>query len=288
MKKLSAKAFCLFMLMIPVSIIKAQDTIPAFDTIHFVHANYYLNNYSTDDSVITTISIHTSQITRMNDIHFSVGGDILDGILALSTGVGIGNTKDVDWYMAAMIRTNDPKLDWITDVYCPGYVEKRKERIENVDGSHSIETEFENTVLWHKGALGFIIEAGDTVGWHYVYMDPRVNPALEKWSKKVYKNKQGRSSINYKDFALLGEFLGKESAVFYNSNENMIYLFTGNQLSGKYQCQKPPSPLAFLKRKRKMIQPYLLMNPAITGWDRVDIIRLAIVGLRMKNAIVPD
>lgn len=288
MKKLFVEALCLFMLMIPASFIKAQDTISAFDTLHLVHANYYLDNYSVDDSIITTISIHTSQIVRLNDIHFTVGGDILDGILALSPGVGIGNTKDVDWYMAALIRTNDPKLDWISDVYCPGYVKMRKVKTKKADGSRSVETEYENAFSWQKGALNFIIEAGDTVGWHYVYMDPRINPALAKWSKIVYKNKQGSHAINYKDFALLGEFLGKESAILYSSKENMFYLFAGNQLLGKYQCQKPKPLISCTRKERKVIQPYLLVNHKLGKWERVDILRLTMVGLRMKNAIVSD
>jgi hypothetical protein len=285
MKTLSVMAFCLFILLVPGSLIKAQDTIAAFDTIQLEHTNYYREEYSLSDTLINTIKIQTSPATQVNDVHYTLGGDVLRGIMALTIGISLGGIKNVDWYIASMIRTNNPKLDWILDVYCPGYIDQQKTRVKNGDGSYSVETNYANTFLWQKGAIGFIIEAGDTIGWHYIHREPRTDTALLKWSQPVYKGKQEHSAINYREFALLGKFNGNESCILFNSKDNRIYLFSGNDLSGIYQCQKPPPQITFNKKKRKVAQPYLLVNDKLTEWERMDILRLAMVGVRMKNAI---
>lgn len=285
MKTLSAIVFYIFMLLIPGSFIKAQDTIIAFDTIQLVHTNYNREEYSLTDTLINSINIKTSPATQVNDVHYTLGADVLRGIMALAIGISFGGIKDVDWYLAAMIRTNNTKLDWILDVYCPGYVDQQKTRVKNGDGSYSVETNYENRFSWHKGAIGFIIESGDTIGWHYVYREPRTDTALLKWSQQAYGGLKEHSALNYREFALLGKFNGNESCILYNSKDNRIYLFSGNDLSGIYQCQKPPPQITFNKKKRKVVHPYLLVNNKLTEWERVDILRLAMVGVRMKNAI---
>lgn len=275
----------LFILNLPGGFVRAQGTIVAFDTLRLLHNDYYLNDYTLEDTLIDSISIQNVAVKQMNDVHFKFGENIFGGAMTLITGIGFGGAKDVDWYLASTIRTNDQKLDWIFDVYCPGYVKKERTRVTNSDGSHSVETNYVNRFSWHKGAIGFIIEAGDTIGWHYLHREPRKDTALQKWWQPVYNGIQDHSAINYREFALHGQFNGRESVILFNSNDNRLYLYTGNELSGIYECQKPPVQLTFNKKKRKFIQPYLLVNHNLTEWERMDILRLAMVGLRMKSAI---
>lgn len=285
MKTLSAIALCLFILNFPEGFIKAQGPAVAFDTLQLLHTDYYQNDYTLEDTLINSISIQNAAVKQMNDVHFKFGENIFGGAMTLVTGIGFGGTKDVDWYLASTIRTNNQKLDWIFDIYCPGYVEKERTRVTNNDGSHSVETNYVNRFSWQKGALGFIIESGDTIGWHYVHLEPRTDTALRKWWPTAYNGIQEHSAINYREFALLGQFNGRENSILYNENENKFYLFTGNELAGIYECQKPPLQLTFNKKKRKFLQPYLLVNHKLTEWESMDILRLAMVGLRMKSAI---
>jgi hypothetical protein len=284
-KQLYPKALCLFFLLNPILFLRAQDTVAAFDTMQLMQPNDFRDVYTIRDTLINSISIQASAATQVNAVHFTFGGDVLKGMMALATGIGIGGIKNVDWYLASIIRTSNPKLDWILDIYCPGYVEKQKSRVRNNDGSYSVETNYENAFLWEKGAIGFIIEAGDTVGWHYVYRDPRINPALAKWLQPAYQGKQEHASINYREFALLGEFAGKESCILFNSSDNRIYLFRGNEPTGILQCLKPSMQIIFNKKKHKVVQPYLLVNQKLTAWERMDVLRLAMAGLRIKRAI---
>jgi hypothetical protein len=285
MKKWILSIFCILFLLFSGSTIKAQDSLIIYDTIHLLRLDDYRYDYSLEDSIINKISIQTSAAIQMNDVHFKIGGSLLGGAFTLATGIGIPGSKPVDWYMPSTIRTNNPKLDWISDVYCPGYIEKQRERVTNSDGSKSVETSYENVFSWHAGALGYIIEAGDTVGWHYVIRFPRTDSALVNWREIVYRGQTEHKTINYTEFALLGEFLGKKSAIIFNSDENRLYIFDQYDLKGIYQITKPPSPLV-RKKKRIVVQPYLLVKENLTGYERMDVLRLAMIGLRMKSAIV--
>jgi hypothetical protein len=285
MKTLSVIAISLFVFLVPGEFIKAQEDVHAFDTIHLFHHDFYSNDYSLEDTLIHTISIKTTAATQMNDVHFKLGGSILGGIATIATGIGFGSAKEVDWYLTSTIRTSNPKLDWTFDVYCPGYVEKERTRVKNDDGSFSVETNYVNKFLWQSGAIGFVIEAGDSIGWHYVYRFPRTDSAVRKWSRMVYKGNPEHPVVNYKEFALIGEFTGKESAILFNSEDNRIYIYNGSELSGIYQCQNPPK-LTLSKKKRKPFeQPFLLVNTMLSAWGRMDVLRLAMEGIRMKSAI---
>ncbi len=267
------------------SVCKAQEMISVMDTIKFTQTNYSPIELTLSDTLINLMSLENATAKQMNDVHFKTGGNMLRGMITLATGFGIGDAKDVDWYLTSDIQTNNPELDWKMDVYCPGNVEKQRSRVKNENGSYSLETYYVNTFLWNKGALGFIIEKNDTIGWHYVHREPRTDTAVQKWARQVYPPDQEYSLVNYQEFALLGEFTGKESSIYYNSISDRIYIFSDQGLKGIFQCQPPPPQNLFKKKKRIPPQPYLLADNSLTAWERIDLLRLAMVGLRMKSAI---
>jgi len=285
MQKISVIAVSLLILLVPGKLIKAQNRVFPFDTIHLLQPEYYSLDFSLNDTLINTISIQRKSAVQMNVARFKTGGNILGGVMTLATGIGFGSTSDVDWYFASTIRTSNPKLDWILDVYCPGYIEKERTRTTNSDGSHSVETSYVNRFSWSKGAMGFIIEGKDTIGWNYVYCSPRTDTAVQKWSQLVYKGVPENKVAIFDEFALIGEFTGKACAVLFNTTDNRIYIFKENKLSGMYQCQYPPKVTLSKKKRKPALQPYLLVDAELTAWERMDILRLAMVGLRLKSAI---
>jgi hypothetical protein len=285
MQKISVIAVCLLILLVPVKSIKAQNTVFPFDTIHLTQPEFYSLDFSLEDTMINAISIQRQNAVQMNVAHFKTGGNILGGVMTLATGFGFGGTSDVNWYLASAIRTNNPKLDWILNVYCPGYVEQERTRVTNSDGSHSVETNIINRFSWSKGAMGFIIEGKDTIGWNYVYRSPRTDTAVQKWSQQVYKGIPETEMAISAEFALVGEFTGKANAIIFNVTDNRLYIFKGNKLSGMYQCQKPPKVTLSKKKRKSAAQPYLLADAELTAWEHMDILRLAMVGLRLKSAI---
>ena len=72
--------------------------------------------------------------------------------------------------------------------------------------------------------------------------------------------------------------------MIYNSAENRMYIFRQKELLGICQYAKIPSPLV-RKKKRVYVQPYLLVNREMPVPDRIDVLRLAILGKQFKNEI---
>lgn len=284
MKKIISGVLFICLLVCMSNISRAQQPLTAFDTISLKQSQLYYDDYTLNDSTVTRISIQATAPVQMNDVKFKVGGDIWRGALTLISGIGIGGAKEVDWYLAASIRTNNTHYDWISDIYCPGYIEKQRARTTNSDGSHGVETSYVNVFSWQRGALGYIIESGDTIGWHYVVRNPKTDTATIQWANMVYNYTSGKTNINPADFAMLGEFLGKKSILFYNSAENRMYIFRQTELLGICQFAKIPSPLV-RKKKRVYVQPSLLVNPLITGPEKYDVLRLSMVGKRFINAM---
>ena len=265
-------------------IAQTQPLITAYDTLYLKQQSANVDDYLLADTNISKISIHASAPVQMNDVKFKIGGDMWRGALTLISGIGISGAKDVDWYLAASIRTNNSHYDWISDIYCPGYIEKQRTRTTNSDGSHGVETSYVNVFSWNRGALGYIIEAGDTIGWHYVIRTPKTDTSIVQWVNKVYKSNTEKMNFNPTDFACKGEFLGNVSVMLYNTAENRMYIFRHDELLGICQFAKIPSPLV-RKKKRVYIQPYLLVSTGIAAPDKNDMLRLAITGKRFKNAM---
>ncbi len=265
-------------------IAQTQPLITAYDTLYLKQQSANVDDYLLADTNISKISIHASAPVQMNDVKFKIGGDMWRGALTLISGIGISGAKDVDWYLAASIRTNNSHYDWVSDIYCPGYIEKQRTRTTNSDGSHGVETSYVNVFSWNRGALGYIIEAGDTIGWHYVIRTPKTDTSIVQWVNKVYKSNNEKMNFNQTDFACKGEFLGNVSVMLYNTAENRMYIFRHDELLGICQFAKIPSPLV-RKKKRVYVQPYLLVSTGIAAPDKNDMLRLAITGKRFKNAM---
>jgi hypothetical protein len=284
MKHLFIVILYIFIFMMSCTDMNAQETFVAFDTIKIVQAEYYLPEYTIEDTIISKINIQITPTKQLEDVHFKPGADLLGYLVTTTTGLGLGGSKESNFFLASTIRTNNPKLDWNIDVYTPGYVQKNRERVKNSDGSTSVNTTYTNIFAWQKGAIGYIIETGDTIGWYYVYLEPRKDSVMQRWFQPVFKGKQIPTIYNFKEFALKGEFTGREIELLYNTEENRIYLYEGAMIKGIYQCQKPPK-VALKKKNRTVYQPYLLVNEKLNEWERMDELRLAMVGLRMIRAV---
>ena len=262
----------------------AQNPAIVFDTIRLIRADPKVEVYTFSDSVLQSARIQVSAPVQLKEVNFKLGGDLLRRAFTLVTGVGIGNSEVVDWYLPAVIRTNEARLDWISDWYCPGYIEKERNRVTNSDGSKSVETEYYNVFSWERGALGYIIEQGDTIGWHYVSLFPRGDSVFAEIRDIAFKEQSWQKPAKRSEFALWGKFTGVDSYLILNSDQNRIYIFRGHDLAAIFHDTKPPQVVLF-KRKKPIAQPYILIDRKLTGQDRRDIIRLALVGKRMKRSI---
>ncbi|MBW8334723.1 MAG: hypothetical protein K0M40_22090 [Prolixibacteraceae bacterium] len=253
-----------------------QESVVTFDTIRLERSGSSDFDYLVFNSKIKTIGFNKSQFKVRKDDHFTVAGEVGRGMLTLLTGIGTGATKEVSWHMAGKISADYQKLNWDVDIYCPGSITKSKERVRNDDGSFSTENSRENEINWDR-SLGFIKNQSDTLGRFCVVMGPRSAPELKKWTTEVYKTEPAgmKGLINSKiEFALWGDLLGQENLIIYNSDENLLYVYKGKELRGIFQ----PEQKKILVRKKKIKQPFLLVNNALSEDVKTEVLFLAMIG----------
>lgn len=84
---------------------------------------------------------------------------------------------------------------------------------------------------------------------------------------------------------MFGQLADKKSGILFNTEDNRIYLFSGSELTGISQCQKPLEFELSRKKRKPFAQPYLLVSDILTAWEQMDVLRLAMEGLRMKKRL---
>lgn len=138
------------------------------------------------------------------------------------------------------------------------------------------------TIYWEKGAKGFILESEDTLGRYHLILDPKSDPELEKCIG-VITEKEAVNGNSLSDaiwsYAMYGSFRWKESAILYNSAENKIYLLAEDDLKGILLKASYPNNL----KNNDMFEYKLLVKNTLLEYERNDLMRLAMVGIYVKN-----
>jgi hypothetical protein len=268
--------FGLLFLLFYTADLYGQEQVGLFDTIHIERDGNSRFNYFVSNSKIKTISFQKSHFQKSKGDHFSIAGSVGRELLTVFTGIGTGATKDVNWQLTGRIMTDDLNLNWNIDIYCPGSISKMKERVRNNDGSFSTENSREIEINWEK-SIGFITNNTDTISRFCVVFEPYDKPELNKWTNQIYKKPiEGLKGIilQKKDFALWGDFRGKDLFIICNSEENLLYLFKEKELRGIYQAEK----LKLFGRKKNSPQPILLVKNTLSEDVKVDELLLSFVG----------
>ena len=265
--------------------LKAQVSSVAYNTFRLERNRKIQSSYSLNDTVINRIGITAWDARVVSEAPDKFGSNIARYALARLLGSSTGPLKDVVFEMTGKILTNDTTLDWRTDLFCQGTQQKVSQK-EKEYGITTVSTSTEQNLLWGNGLFGYVIEKGDTIGRYKVLIDPRKDTLIDEWTKAVYKGTTKQKHHAFKslsEYALYGEFTGKKYAILYNSDEEKIYIFEDSNLYGIYTYDR----LSHIAKKRRLKQPSpsLLVNETLTEDERVDIIRLAMVGQWLKKTI---
>lgn len=280
-------------LYLPVVELTGQNTDTAFDTIRLERSdnqtgfNYVVSNFTTKE-----IGYKKSSFEKVKGGHFPLGTEAARGIFTLLTGWGSNATHEFEWLLAGMITTDDQKLNWKVDIFCPGSILKSTERVRNSDGSVSNETSKEMRVNWER-SLGLIIRQSDTIGSFMVVKEPRNVRDLDKWTSKIFtlpKENQKKMTMeefqmmtySKREFALCGNLNGKEIMIIYDAEKNQLYLFKETELSGVLQADQRNS----LVRKKNRIKPSLLINNNISQENKSDVLLLSMLGQWFKDSCI--
>jgi hypothetical protein len=286
MKNAIPAFICLLFFALCGSAARAQQSDNSFDTLGIQRIGRVPGKYLVKGTGITMIDIQSSGDKVVANMPRSIALGMLQNVILSLAGSGTVDAKGVTWLRSAALLTNEPRYDWRIDVYCPGRITEQTIRVRNDDGSASTEYETRESYDWGKGSVGFIFESGDTIGRYIIFMEPRHDSLLNRWSGHVYKGKAEPDKIivNPKvEFALKGEFHGKESVIIFNLDEKRIYLFDRSDLKCIYQ----PDFLQGLVKKSKRVPQLLLVNKTLTGNERMDYLRLATVAQYFYNSINP-
>lgn len=265
------------------SIIKAQESSGIPDTIYISRKG---NNqqYKVTGSGISKVGLSGYSPQLINEKSSSFGRDLGTNTYALWTGVGLGEKKDVDFVIPGLLKTDDSRLNWQMNFYCEGSVEKERKRVRNDDGSYGMRIVELKSIYWGRGATGFILESNDTIGHYSMVSQPEITPELEEILQDVREEAFLHSdSVFYLtwEYAIVGEFRGKGSAVLFNTAVNKVYVIEESNLKGEVELI---SDLKNIKRK-DLVQMELLAHDIFTQNERDDLLRLAMLGVWMRTLL---
>ncbi len=264
----------------------AQDSQNTGNVISLTRTDRFPGAYMVECGRISSIRCRLSEPVLAEKPTYTLGGNIGRGLFTVITGIGTDVTNAVIWHIISEICTNDSNLNWHLHLYGPGTLTKETSKVTNENGSKSVETTYKREIFWDS-AVGFIVEKCDTIGAMYISINPRNNSNLVKWTKTVYKEGVPHSKSNFKvkqtaEFSFWGELRDLEFAILFNSDENKIYIFNDQGLTGIYIYDK----LQTFVKKKKRVQPYLQMFTG-SNQGRMDCLRLAMTGQAFKDFLDP-
>ncbi len=259
-------------------VITAQEEYNQFDTIRFEKIDKIKDKYILIDELLSEVCVENLEPQRINIADYSFEEN-------QGRDIGIDDRMDLECYLNYINYDSGLKYGFLPSYYCIGAQLKETRRTKNNDDSFSLQTSTGKIFYWRKGTVTLITESEDTICRYGTVMNPRKNTNLNKWLHEVYGSRdtnQRKLSQSCKDFALYGEYFGKESVIIYNSDANKFYLFVENDLKGIYI----PDKVQLFVRTSKLFTPQLLVTHSLSKTERINALRLAIVAQWMKENIV--
>jgi len=263
--------------------VHAQENRETYDTI-FISTKGTNQKFMVKGATISEVtpSGYSPQVVTKQSTSF---GELGSNTYTKYTGAGLGEKKDVDFVIPGLLSTDNSLLNWHMHFYCEGSVEKERKRIRNTDGTFSMQVFDLKSIYWGRGAIGYIIESGDTIGWYRMVFQPEITPELEEILQDVQEEVFLKSdSIFFLtwEYALVGEMRGRESALFFNSAVQKIYVITGVCLVGELQLESEIQT----KSRKKLTEYILLAKNSSVPFGKDDLLRLAMLGVWMKTLLL--
>jgi len=262
------------------NIIHAQEALLGFDTIRFEKISKCVGKYSFSGELINGICIQNMDLLPASIFYHSVNRNPGWSAFANSNSSATDNRIREDLPFSHSIFSDEMRYGWDCQYYCPGAWVKETKWIKNNDGSLSLETLIERIICRKKGVFCYLDDMGKTLGQFSFIQEPRQNENINKCLLNLYSyNLNSGESLN--EFAVYGEFTGKQSLIFYNANLNRFYLFVENELSGIYSPDKPQ----LFTRRNRLISPQLIVNKNQNTDDRLIVMHLAFVCQWLKATV---
>jgi len=214
--------------------------------------------------------------------------------LTLLLGGSLGSSSYVTWEIPAKLVCDNEDFNWEISLFCPGELNKDRERIKNDDGSYSVVKTETGSLFWEDGAMGLIIEKEDTICSFAIVMEPRLDSILMQWTHQVLdqpKYSKAPASATKKifepvnfispEFGLVGFFRNNNFAFIFNGNTNQSWIFLNDELVSMSKSVFDDS----WKKNQNKSPLYVLLSHAIPESQQLDYYRLSVLAVFLNNQI---
>ncbi|WPP52208.1 hypothetical protein [Catalinimonas niigatensis] len=289
----SKRKVCLFAaLLLGTVSLSAQNILSDYDSLPISRPKALKSKYKVNHPVIHEISILHGEPRAVTVLPKKFWGNLAEGTFTLLSGFSTSSSEEALWVSGNELRSNDETYNWQVLLFLRGEYMKNRERVQNEDGSSSVETQRGVYIDWSQGAYGLILEQGDTLGGFTLIAKPEADPDNLYWLSrireesselrdKLKKYEAGQMNFN---FQLIGVLRGQLFSVLTNGSHYKSLLMLEEQPEAIFQNH----PDYMILSKKDRIHPYLLLNKTLEEERKMDMIRLAFLNNLMDQSMRVD
>ena len=237
------------------------DSIP-FGKVKMQAGNYQFNRFG-----ISEIDLKVKAPVNITELDIESGEKITESVVTLFTGWSSSSSSEAMWALNNRVKFVGTNTAIKVPVVVEGLYEKERDRVKDSEGYSSIESSEYIELYWKKGATGWFIQAGDTIGTYEV--EVRTSPedsegywkhtdANLKWLKKKLKKYVGYE--NPYDFTVKGSLHNEPFLLVNNGRYFRSVIVRGDQVTALWQ--DTPHVIMIIKKHR--IYPYVLLDNSQT------------------------
>jgi len=219
------------------------------------------------------------------------GSNFTEGLLTLTTGIRTSSKQEILLFSQNELIAKEASLTWQIPLFFNGEYVIERDRIENEDGSYSLESSKGYYIDWHRGAIGLIIENTDTIGEFVLVTDLQFDPEGEEWMAKIRNEstwvseklkKYDPNPQNY-DFVIEGMVNGAQFEIYHSGNHYRSLILVEEKPEAVFQSE----PDFIILGKKNKLSPYLLVEKN-TGPEIEYFFRLAILSRLISKTLLTD
>lgn len=282
----------LFGLLAISPVVTGQSILINPDSIGVKKPKFLKNMYALSQPIEQEITIKTRSPKAESELPGSFFGKMAGGALTLFTGISTSTSEEAFWVMQNELISTNLGQSWSVPLYFEGEYMKTRERVNNDDGSTSLETQRGVSVDWSKGASGFIVEIGDTLGWFNLNTNPHGDSLDLYWLERLRydgiiednKLEKHRGFESYRDLLVKGQLKNYDFVIISNNSLfRTLIIINGVPVA---VFQREPN-FVILKKKNK-VHPYFLLNKDLLENTKMDLIRLGILSSLLFEIVSTD
>ncbi|XOV95270.1 MAG: hypothetical protein ACFHWX_11285 [Bacteroidota bacterium] len=258
------------------------------DSIAFGKARLQGGKYELNRFGISKIKLKKGGPSPATDDGIRKDEKIIEGLFTFFTGWSTSSSSETLWHVNNSVKFTGIGKELYFPVLVRGYYEKTRERVNNDDGSHSMESTEMHHLYWDEGADGIIQVTGNKLGDFSVKTRMLANDSIEFWKRNI--DRQNPSWLDKKlnkyssyeepdDFLVNILFEDQYYSLVYNGDYFQCALIHNQEIIGLWQ----DAPAYTIVSNKNRINPYLLLQKNITDTEAQRNITLLSMGITLSR-----